>query len=266
MIDKILQMVASLTAIETVTAVVVLAFLLLVARYAWKGFSRDSARSGANKAMDRFASQMSYADAAAQLKSASKNVLIKLFTLKRHFKRLDKQLQLFRKFGAGIFQWRQLEREANTKADQARALAHQAREEREWAELASAAKKKAEWALSTLPPADRQLINTAPLHAALAEARRQFSAGDFEQAYKRAHPIAQAIEYALEEARLCKRFACFSEDTVASRDRAIYTTARTHLEKARAFMKSEETFKQVRTQLTCARIKIEYLEENSPKN
>lgn len=265
MIDKILHMVASFTAIETATAVIVLAFLALVARYAWKGFRHESAKSSASKAMDRFASQMSYAEAAAKLKYSSKNVLIKTFALKRHFKHLEKQFQSFRKYGAAVFQWRELEREANKKADQTRTLAQQAREERQWAELASDAKYKAEWALSTLARADRAMINTAPLHAALAEARRQYSAGDFEGSYKSANPIAKKLEYAVEEARLSKRFACFSESTVPTRDRSIYTTANTHLEKARAFMKSEDTFKQARTQLTCARIKIEFLEENAPK-
>lgn len=265
MIDTILHTVASFSATQAASAAAVFAFLALVAHYARKGYSRDSAKSDAGIAMNRFAANMSYAGATVRLKFASKNALIKLFALRRHFKNLEERLQKFRRFGASIFQWRELARDANDKADQAWALTRQANEERDWSRLASDAKKKAECALSLLSRADRQAINTAPLHAALAEARRHYSDGNFEQAYKCAHPIEQRLEFALEDLRLCKRLACFSEETVSMRDRSIYTTAHTHLEKARVFMRSEETFKQVRTQLTCARIKIEYLEENSPK-
>lgn len=265
MIDTILHTVASFSTTQAATAAAVFAFLSLVAHYAWKGYSRDSARAEAGSAMKRFATNMSYAGATVRLKFASKNVLIKLFALKRHFKKLEERLQKFRRSGASIFQWRELAKEANDKADQAWLLTRQAKEERDWARLASDAKKKAECALALLSRADRQAINTAPLHAALAEARHHYSDGNFEQAYKCAHPIEQHLELALEKVRLSNRLACFSEETVSSRDRSIYTTARNHLEKAHVFLRGEETFKQARTQLTCARIKIEYLEENSPK-
>ncbi len=265
MIDTILHTVAAYSATQAASAAAVLAFLALVAHYAWKGYSRDSAKSEAGSAMNRFAANMSYARATVRLRFASKNALIQLFALKRHFKQLEERLQKFRRFGASIFQWRELAREANDKADQAWLLTRQAKEERDWARLAMDAKKKAECALSLLSRADRQAINTAPLHAALAEARRHYSDGNYEQAYKCARPIEQRLEFAIEDIGLSKRLACFNEQTVPMRDRLIYTTAQTHLDKARLFMRTEETFKKVRTQLTCARIKIEYLEENSPK-
>lgn len=265
MIDKILQTVASLSAPETALAVATLALFGFFLNKGWNKFLHSTAKLGAQEAMDRFAVHLSFAERATRLRTASKNVLIKLFALKRHFKRSEEQLDTFHRDGANTHQWRDLKRDASTRADQARTLARQARDEREWAQLASEAKKKAESALALLTPADRQMINTAPLHAALAEARKHFNAGDFEQCYNCAHPIIKKVEYAVEEVRLSKRFACFSEDTVSSRDRCIYTTAQTHLEKARALIKGANTLDKARTQLTCARIKIEYLEENSKR-
>ena len=65
-------------------------------------------------------------------------------------------------------------------------------------------------------------------------------------------------ELSLELERLSQIYSQL-DPKAKSRDRAVDQTTQSHLEKAKTFIQNAETFDKARVQLTCARIKLDFL-------
>lgn len=266
MYDTIAQMVAS-TATATPNPLLLVLFslgglaVLGFIGYVMGHLMQFRSASTARKAADRLAMYLSYAEASTHFRSSSKNALVRLFALKKRFKKLLEKLRHSEDFGATPAEWEELANKADADAREARRLEIAARDEADFARLAAKTRLRAEQALA--PYKDNDSYEFQLLRERLARASQLERQGSFQRAYDLSRLIAPMLEFSVEEAHLSKKFAELLADPKTRQDRAIIETTKVHLGKARQFLQSEDTFRLARIQLTCARLKIDFLVESS---
>lgn len=238
--------------------------LFVLVRHLAREYAHESAIARAKSELDKLAKTLAYGQISSENSLLSRKHLKDCSQIRRDFKELAKQRNLFCEQGASTQEWNNLATACSTRTQTLIDVVDLARDEIYWARLAKKAHRQAKQTLARFrSPQGNDAVDLSKAEKNLLRSQEYLGKRQYLKAWEHSRLVNPLIELSCEESKLSGLICSLDKGECSCPDEMqIIDSAKLNLDSARLPDLEHSELDNVRRRLKSSRIKLEKLAES----